>query len=421
MAFIPFRVQQAKEALRDLSLSPDVARKCFDELSAEELRYFELGLINANFRTVLPNTVHRHSVTAIAEECTRRYLWGGWEYYSFFARLSDQCNANTSEPPLQQLQYHPLTKCDDLSVIDKLIEHGSGVLICSFHFGHFRFLPTALALRGFNTVCALDSSTYESTNGLIEAAKSCIAALPACKDTYANLRNIHFIDVRDPTTTLRLARALHRGAVVVLFVDGNRGTDSTRGVQARETIKFFDRNVFVKNGAARIAASAKAPLLAVAACRGEHEDRPAVGSPIFVEDNPSSITCALQEIYAFFERQILLSPENWEGVRLLHQWQPLSESNERQAIVPDGIRVRFAGGRIELRQTDNRIVWMDLALRTAYSPPIASDQAAALFCALSNPVGTDISAATAGLAHDVRNKVLLMLGHMLCDGAICVV
>lgn len=425
MDLLGSRVTIAKSFLKDLSARPEDVHRSLWDLSTDDLYYFELGLILANLRVALAKRRPHSGLFDVAIECTRRYLWGSWEFYSFLSNVAGvhlgYMDSNTVDDHQDQPRSHPLFNWTT-SGLEGLLHEGRGAIICSFHFGMFRFLGTAIALLGYQTVCALDSTTYQSTSGLIEAAKSRAASAPQSWGKLRNIVNFSLLDVHDTVSTLRLVRALRRGALVLLFVDGNRGLDSSFGEQSREMVRLLDREVFVKNGAARIAAAAEVPILPVVAARAsEGQGQIIAGNPILVRDDADARRSAMSQMYAFLGQQILRSPQDWEGCRLLHQWQPPVGTSERNAFIPEGVRYRLIKGRVTVKRVGNKTLWLDLATRRAYPVVGTIEQSTGLFSTLCSPQGADALTVTDGMIGDSRNQVLLLMGHLLRDGAIRVV
>jgi hypothetical protein len=191
-----------------------------------------------------------------------------------------------------------------------------------------------------------------------------------------------------------LVRAVRRGGVAYLNVDGNRGWGTGTAEPSHCTVRFLGLQLRVMTGAARIAAANGAVLLPVAAVPdGAEPGRVVCGEPI-APPEPGTDTAeftarAMQTLYDFFAGHVAAAPAEWQDLRFLHRWRvPEAPAAPRDGAARDRLAAGAAfcldGSRLVRVGGDG--VWMDVRTMVTLRPP---EWAMELFHALASPGGVD--------------------------------
>jgi hypothetical protein len=186
------------------------------------------------------------------------------------------------------------------------------VLVCGFHFGSYRFVPTDLCHLGLPLTFAVDTRTVEENRRGGNGA--------------SGLHGLKVARIDDPAGLVTLVRALRGGGAAYLNVDGNRGWGGGEAVLSHCAVRFLGMELRVMTGAARLAAANGAAILPVAALPdGPHPGRVACGVPILPpppgEDAAEHVHRTMQALYDFFAEHVAGDPAEWQDVRFLHRWR----------------------------------------------------------------------------------------------------
>ena len=146
------------------------------------------------------------------------------------------------------------------------------------------------------------------------------------------------MNAEDDRCTVQLVDALKRREIVGICVEGNTGSDGPWGDTSKSKINFLGHTILAKNGAARLAAALRAPILPVVALK----DADASGRLFFSEpiippaglkrsENEEFVKTTMQSLYTLLESYVRRYPQQWEGWSALHRWRERDdvEANDR--------------------------------------------------------------------------------------------
>jgi hypothetical protein len=140
--------ERVAAALRDLRADPGEVRGAIGRLDFAGLRRYGVDACHLNLLSLLGATRAVDQVARTAEECARTRLWRGWHFYA-----SETAGAREPRPVLAGW---------DAELLHRARARGRGLLVCGFHFGSYRFIPTDLGRLGFPVTFAVDTRTYEN-------------------------------------------------------------------------------------------------------------------------------------------------------------------------------------------------------------------------------------------------------------------
>jgi lauroyl/myristoyl acyltransferase len=373
--------------LTDYRADPAVAAAWLRDADEAELRAYQLDLAHVNLLSVFGGEWAPERVRATATECTRAGLWGSWEHKAFLTVQRDLFSAaGPDEWPGLCTRANRLRGWE---AAPAALREGPAIL-CSFHFGAFRFLASDLVMAGRNVTQPMGGPPYTMMASLLDGYRGPLAD------------RFRIVSVDDDARGLfEMARALRKGEVVVVFVDGNRGIGGCWNEAGRIGLDFLGRPVRVKSGVARLAATLGVPLVPVLVPRGEDgvgtvRFEPTIdpGRRLTGDEEREFVARAMGEMYASFEREVRARPEQWEGSSFMHQWRvPDSAEAAEPAPLAELDRCLDAGGRLRADHTrvvavsnTSTPVWTDVHTLKSFAAP---EWAAEAFDRLTSSPGID--------------------------------
>lgn len=294
------RVARVRSFLQDLESDPAGVRAAIASLRLAELRAFNLNPFYLNLLTILgerhsPERVLRHAAAAV-----RGRLWRGWEFSRYLSHFDD----GSARPRLDAWP---------TDLVSELLGRGRGLILCSFHLGAYRDLPTDLAIQGLRFTLPLTGEARDQTAAAL--ARSPSRLLPEG----------HLLaNVEERRGSLQVARALAAGGVVFAYPDGNSGQGGPAEEDGRVELELFGLPVRVKSGLARLAARYRTPILPLLALEPEAGVPRVVWAPPIEaprQPGPGFEVYATAALYSFFEQHVLADVEQWEGGCFLHRWR----------------------------------------------------------------------------------------------------
>jgi lauroyl/myristoyl acyltransferase len=392
----------------------DTVRDTIARLDESALEPLGLGLFYMNLLAALGDRVDPGEVRRLALAAARTKLWRGWEFYHGYMSSLGHDPAVATEPRL--LDFDP-------ERLRSLLAGGKGLMVCSFHLGDYRHLPTDMALAGLGCTLPLDTRACSDYRQAIAATGE------------ERIRLVQAVDVEEPGGARALAKALAKHELVFAYVDGNTGTDGPMGDQARTEIEFLGYPVRVKNGLMRLAARFGTPILPVYAVRrgGSDQRDPGTwvagevlepGGALRGEAQESFVREALEHLYRFFETGVREAPEQWETACFYHRWRAGTAPRPIEETPADVARRRLeegiAGGRV--LRLDRRWVaevrrggasaWADVRTMRAFEVPA---ERRSLLDRLAADAGVDREwlAAHGGAADDALELLAPLAGRGL--------
>ena len=356
--------------------------------------------IYLNLLSVFYERLPIERIREISAECTRASIWSHRSVHYYMAKIP-----YWSQDELAQSIRIRLDE-SQIETIESLLGLGKGLILSSFRIGLYSFVPTDLALSGYKVWTPLQEGKYRAMQTDLKRLRA--LTWPAGTEKAQNIKLLNVLNAEDSGAVFRLARALKRGEIVLMYPDGNSGLDGPWGDKSRTEVDFLGFRLSVKDGAARLAGFGGTPILPLIAVTDSGRAKVVLGPPLVpvVKGTQSSddyATRTMQELYSFLESFALEFPEQWEACASLHRWRRQSpgaadlvepttlhsETAEIRALLEQGKRLRIneQNGIVELAAKESEI-WIDVkTLRSVKSPQWASD----IFRALSSRDGIDLS------------------------------
>jgi hypothetical protein len=350
-----------------------------------------------------------HSLTI---DCIKTKLWDECEYFFRLSELLDSIKSGQKEPATDQSLLR--LKGWDSGLIRSLLGRGRGLIICSFRFGAIRYVPIELAFLGFPILQVVNKPAYEA----MEAAFASLGngrdeensfSTEGAKLRPENIRLLKTVDAENAHCTVQLVDALKRNEIIGMCIEGNTGSDGPWGDSSKNRINFLGHTILAKNGAARLAAALRAPILPVIALN----DGNASGELFFSEPilTPAGlkrseieefVSASMQSLYRLFESHVRRHPEQWEGWSALHRWRERDDvavndsvpgnvsPQEISQLLRDARRFRINLRRVAQLPTKDGVMWVDLRnLKGFQNPKWAEPEN--LLATLSKPDGIDLA------------------------------
>lgn len=390
-------------------------REWLDQLSDEVIlrshqRHYNptyLNLLSAFGEKLTSEEVH-----SLAIKCVKTKLWNECEYYFYLSQALDLIRSNRTVAMR--------LKGWDTDLIRKLLDRGRGLVICSFRFGAIRYVPIEIALLGF--------PISETVNNPVQEV------MQSAFDSLGPRNNLPLktVSAEDPRCTVELVNALKRGEIIGFCIEGNTGSDGPWGDTSRSTIDFLGHRVAVKNGAARLAAALRAPILPVIALRdGDVSGQLIFNEPILPppllkrSEQEKFVQDSMQSLYAWFEAYVQRYPEQWEGWSALHRWRlprPDVDATRRESVdadpqtisrlLRDGKRFGVNRGNVAQLPTKDGVMWVDLKTLKGFQNPKWAGQENVL-ATLSSPAGLDLAWITRSNNDPAwEEKICLLLAYL---------
>ena len=357
------RVAQVKSFLATTGADRDMVRAAIHALSDDELMYFGLGLFRMNIMSLFGDHWPRQRVLQVARDATISHMWKAWEYHHhYLPKLGPEADS-------PQVDDMPLGR------IRQLLDAGRGLVLVSFHLGHFRYLLSDIAHADIDVWVPLATSSFND-----------YASSRKANPDAALWSHFHTINVELQGQSIALARALARGGCICSTIDGNTGTDGPRGDVSRATVLLRGTEVQVKDGLIRMAARFGAPILPGIAYSEGDRRRCRVGDlidpdgPLTGEAADRFVREALQQVYAYLDEALTDFAVDWCGARSFHQWRVPShaEPQQIQDVAQRLARHFESGGRLFVNVSrivdlswGEDIVWTDVKTLRCYRMPAA--------------------------------------------------
>ena len=415
----PRGAAEGREALRRRvarylgELTGDAAevRAAIQALDAEGLVPFGFQPCLLNLASLFGGRWPEARVREAAAQCARNRLWRGWQHNTRYHAANLRRMGVGGPDAAADADSGPVLRGWEDAPLAALREGGRGVLVCGFHFGSYRFVPTDLCHLGLPVTFAVDTRTVEG-NRRGGSEVDGVAGLKVAR-------------IDDPAGLVAVVRALRGGGAAYLNVDGNRGWGAGTGAQSHCAVRFLGLELKVMTGAARLAAANGAAILPVAALPdGPLPGRVVCGPPILPpapgEDAAGHVCRTMQALYDFFATHVEADPAEWQDVRFLHRWRegapaapadaPDAEGVER--LLESGEALRLDGRRCVRLDGRDGPALVDARTLKAFAAPAAL---AELVGALDRERGID-AAALAALPDGARGSALDLLARLRAHG-----
>lgn len=408
--------------LANLAADPEAVRAHVQALEPAGLERYGLRGVYLNQLMLLGSRMPRERVRTYAESVVRNRLLGEWEFHAYLQHFNREVRgAGVIEDPSARSTFVWLNGWD-LARIRALAAEGNGLILCSFHLGPFRFIPFDLGLLGLRMLLPLDRAAFEDT----AAARETLDA------RMQGLFGLTPVDIG--SSMVALLKALRRGDILFVYLDGNTGLDGFTGDQGRTEITFEGLPIRVKSGIPRLAAATGATLLPLIAVRQpdgtgrvflDEPIRP--GGRLKGEAREVFVRETTQALYDVLATRYRTHPDQWDSVAYLHRWRvPTSEAGATLDPAPTAARVRLhlrGGGALRLAADrvldiggEDAPILVSVRDLKAIRPP---RWARSLLRPLLAGAPLDQAAlAEHGVADEDEERVHTLLAHLLARGVI---
>jgi lauroyl/myristoyl acyltransferase len=406
-------------------------REWLDQLSDDALKGSYQQHYNPtylNLLSVFGEELSNDAIHSLVIKCIKTKLWNECQYYFHFSQLLELIKSEPNGKELAKDRSLLRLKGWDTDLIRSLLERGRGLIICSFRFGAVRYVPSEMALLGFRILEAVNKPTHETMQSAFKSLGNCGAE---------SIRLLETVNAEDDRCTVQLVDALKRREIIGLCIEGNTGSDGPWGDTSKTRISFLGHTILAKNGAARLAAALRAPILPVMALKdGDASGRLFFSEPIIPppglkrSENEEFVRASMQSLYGLLESYVRRYPEQWEGWSALHRWRErddvavndgLSGDAGPQRIgelLRDGKRFRMNPRRIAQLPTKDGVMWVDLrTLKGFQNPKWAGPEN--LLAILSQPQGLDLAwVDSAERSPEWKERICLLLAHLQESGLV---
>jgi hypothetical protein len=346
------------------------------------------GPLYVNLLSVFGQELGPENVWKIAVECTRSSIWS-----------NSAAERYLSQFPSAGRKFEFRLKTWDIARIRELLAPGKGLIVCTFRLGLYHFIAQELAALGFPVCAPLIGPKYRSFGIALERLKRAVdadSALPAGEaDVLRAAASWTPLLLDDKRTTLRVAQALRRGEIVLIFFDGNNGVDGPWGDAGRVEVPFFGEPVSVKAGVARLACFSGAPILPLIALKDSITSGTLVYEPLLIppagsqpQERNQFAAETMRQLFSLLEKYARRYTEDWDGASALHRWRRTTaapaefhepeiarRAGEIESALQKGAQMRLASrSRVAVLPDGAGEVWVDVATMRSYrSPEWAND------------------------------------------------
>jgi len=371
-------------------------REWLDELTDEVIlrshqRHYNPTYLN--LLSVFGEELTNEEVHSLAIKCIKTKFWNECEYYFHLSQVLGLIKSGQGGPQFATDQNLLRLKGWDHGLIRSLLSRGRGLIICTLRFGAIRYLPIDTALLGFPISQVVNQPVYEGMQLAFDSLGPCrTGTSPVPAESTPQAENIWLLKTlyaEDPRCTVELVNALKRNEIIAFCIEGNTGSDGPWGDTSKSTIDFLGHSIAAKNGAARLAAALRAPILPVIALRdGDASGRLVFSEPIIPppglkrSENEKFVQASMQSLYAWMESFVHLYPEQWEGWSALHRWRLRGddvEASRRELsntdpqtiarLLRDGKRFSVNRRRVAQLPTKDGVMWVDLKTLKGFQNP----------------------------------------------------
>ena len=345
-----------------------------------------------NLLSVFGEELPIERIYSLTIECIKTKLWNECEYYFHLSELIESIKSGEGQSSLRLSGW-------DTGLIRSLLNQERGLIICSFRFGAIRDVPLELALLGFPILEAVNTPTFE-------AMQSAIASLGDCGNA-DNIRLLTTVNAEDDRCTVQLVDALKRRNIIGICVEGNTGSDGPWGDTSKSRINFLGHAILAKNGAARLAAALRAPILPLVALKnGDANGHLLFSEPIVPpaglkrSENEEFVRASMQTLYGLLETHVRREPAQWEGWSALHRWREPHDvaatdganvdAQQIGELLKQARRFRINQRRVAQLPTKDGVMWVDLKTLKGFQNPkwTAPEN---ILATLSQPDGLDLA------------------------------
>lgn len=365
--------------------------------------------IYLNLASVFGEELPFEKIQSLTIDCIKTKLWDECEYYFHLSELLDSVKSARNEKEFATDQSLLRLKGWDSGLIRSLLSRGRGLIICSFRFGAIRYVPIELALLGFPILQVVNTPAFEAMQAAYASLANDGDEEVSSPTEAPNLRLLKTVDAEDALCTVELVNALKRKEIIGMCIEGNTGSDGPWGDTSKSRIEFLGHTILAKNGAARLAAALRTPILPLIALKdGDTSGALFFSKPIIPpaglkrSEVEAFVKTSMQSLYALFESYVRLYPQQWEGWSALHRWRERDDvaandstsgnvdPKEISQLLRDARRFRINPRRVAQLPTKDGVMWVDLRTLKGFQNPKWAEPEN-LLAILSKPEGLDVT------------------------------
>lgn len=190
-------------------------------------------------------------------------------------------------------------------------------IIATFHTGSYRLLNLCLATAGLPLALLVSADVVAREGRAMRQRQQQI------HDGKDQNHPFELLEAEDPQVLRKLCRLLARGYQVIVYVDGNMGSDGHRMSAHLLTIPFLSGKLKVRQGIALMAYLARVPIYPIWSEWKHGRSRLIPSVPIFIEEGESREQYGVRVInalYSILEKAVEQDPATWECWQYLHPW-----------------------------------------------------------------------------------------------------
>jgi lauroyl/myristoyl acyltransferase len=192
----------------------------------------------------------------------------------------------------------------------RLTRRGTGVMVCSLHFGPYFYVGSELLASGLDVGLLASEAMIQRRDGMWQRVAE------------VHGRRVDPLFVERPSVARSIIRRLQAGGLVLLYADGQGGLQGARSARSHRTEgSFLSMPIRMWTGPACVAQRAGARVVFAAVWREAWGKRviefsdPMEVPPEGGERSPATFT---QDMYRWFEQRVQRRPEQWAGWGLPH-------------------------------------------------------------------------------------------------------
>lgn len=220
-----------------------------------------------------------------------------YEKYATFCKLSKK-TIETKE--------HSIIDNSDTNQFDKQF------IYCSFHIGPYKIVIDFLCNKGINLVLLIGDEFYTEESNRIKAQYE-------KKRLSGEIGDLQLLNISKRASFIQLKSFVQNGYSIITYLDGHLPTEKENLTVS--TIDFFNTKIHVKNGILKLAEIFNLPLTTIYAIWENQDIVIHTEDSISIENvqqlNPD---ISMQSIFNILYKQIIITPNQWEGWLYCNSW-----------------------------------------------------------------------------------------------------
>jgi hypothetical protein len=367
--------------LGDPYADPNEMRSSLDALDEDGLRPFNYDYYYLNLLSLFGDVLSVDKVRRMAMACNTFRLWQSWESFAEAAPSSLQFQTHGSQAAVRLRGW-------DVAQLRTLLAAGRGLIVCTSHYGAFRYILSDLMFLGFPVTMGLDTDSVDAFRHRFQRLRSNPDIAPFMTSDLSikidGAGSGRVVDVeKDKLATIALVKALRNNQIVHLFTDGNVGWEGHWGATNKSAFDFLGFPISMKSGVTHLAAMSGAPILPVFVTRTAPLDVRYRNMDVIGEVSPADpifpggilkgsrrkefIDKTTEHIFQLYASAILRDSNQWEMACLFHRWRapqpdgsPVIQTSQcPEKRLETGRVFRLNSARVARVPTDGKLLLVD--------------------------------------------------------------